>query len=237
MTVSNMAAIGVEVQDVCMRQAETMRIIMPTWHVQPSTPNCAFDTHKISRLRSRMMFADLGLMLAHRLQADHCCCTHDRGQLSCRWSALWRAGEVCCEPLTPLMPLLDMAQVSSATLASLVRLLKATAEVTLLLQQEHTKHLAGEGLTPTSAELQYGIPQALWGMRCDAAPGHLLSRPQVRLHNNCTSSLPAKHFLWRPGLPEHFMQVRLALVVPSAEHEAVLPFSCSLPAVPGQSRN
>ncbi len=72
-----------------------------------------------------------------------------------------RAGVVCCEPLTPFMPLLDMAQVSSATLASLVRLLKATAEVSLLLQQEHTKRLAGKGLAPTSAELQDGIPQAL----------------------------------------------------------------------------
>lgn len=41
-TVSNMAALGVEVQGACIRQAKTMRIVVPTWHVQPSTPTLCF---------------------------------------------------------------------------------------------------------------------------------------------------------------------------------------------------
>ena len=93
---------------------------------------------------------------------------HERGWLHCRVSALWLADKLCCEPLTPLMPLLDMGHAQPETATSLVRLLKATAESTWLLQQEHSERLAGEGLAPTSAELIHGIPQVLWGMRCDA---------------------------------------------------------------------
>ena len=62
------------------------------------------------------------------------------------WSALWQGDEVYCEPLTPSMPLLNMAQIEPAILACLVRLLKATAVITLLLRQEHTKRLAGQEL-------------------------------------------------------------------------------------------
>ena len=69
----------------------------------------------------------------------------------------------------PLMPVLDVIHAQPETAASLERLLKAPAESTLLLQQENSQRLAGEGLAPTSAELQDGILQALWGMRCDAA--------------------------------------------------------------------
>ena len=57
---SNMAALGVEVQGACIRRARKMRIIVPTWHVQPSTPCCAFDTHTVSRLTSNIRSADLG---------------------------------------------------------------------------------------------------------------------------------------------------------------------------------
>ena len=99
---------------------------------------------------------------------------HERGWSCCRVSALWLADKVCCEPLTPLMPLLNLGRAQPGSQERLVRLLKATADVTLMLQQEHTERLAGMGLTPTSKELQDGIPQALWGMRCCAAPSHLL---------------------------------------------------------------
>ena len=84
-----------------------------------------------------------------------------------------------CEPLTPLMPLLDQGWAQPETREVLARLLKATAEATLLLQLEHTKRVAGAGLAPTRAEVQGRIPQALWGLRCEAAPTHLLL---VRLH-------------------------------------------------------
>ena len=194
---SNMAVLGVEVQGTCIRRAKTMRIIVLTWHVQPSRPCCAFGNHMVSRLTSNIMSAGLGSCSPHRLDKHHCCCKHKRGRSCCRWSALWRADKVYCEALTPSMALLDMAQGLPATLASLVRLLKATAIVTLLLRQEHTRRLAGEGLAPTRAELQDNILQALWGMRCDAAPSHRLSRPQVRLH----ISMPAKLSSGERGCP------------------------------------
>ena len=116
--------------------------------------------------------------LPHSLVKDQCCCTHERGWSCCRVDALWQAGQVCCEPLTPLMPLLDLVHAQPDTAESMVRLLKATAEGTLLLRQEHLQRLAGGGLFPTSAELQDGIPRALWGMGCDAAPSHHVSVPK-----------------------------------------------------------
>ena len=86
---------------------------------------------------------------------------HEGGWSSCRVSALWLADKLCCESLTPLMSLLDLSRAQPEAQASLAGLLKATADVTSLLQQEHTERLAGVGLAPTSEELQYGIPQAL----------------------------------------------------------------------------
>ena len=76
------------------------------------------------------------------------------GSLPCGWPT-------SCA-VTPLMSLLDLSRAQPETQASLAGLLKATADITSLLQQEHTERLAGVGLAPTSEELQYGIPQALW---------------------------------------------------------------------------